>query len=784
MNSRRAGKIFAFVFALALVSGAQPGATKEAVAEVSASAASAELPSLTLVSPVSGFSQPLSIAHAGDGSGRLFVAEQGGRIRIVKNGAILSTPFLDISSRISAGGERGLLGLAFPPDYPSKRYFYVNYTDTAGNTVIARFRVSADPNVADPASEQVVLRINQPYPNHNGGQLAFSPRDGYLYIGMGDGGSGGDPENRAQNSSELLGKVLRIDTETGSPATYNVPATNPFVSRTGFRPEIWSLGLRNPWRFSFDRQTADLYVADVGQGAWEEVNFQSSASAGGENYGWRIMEGTHCFNPSTGCNTSGLTIPVAEYSHSLGCSVTGGYVYRGRLYPRMHGLYIYGDYCSGRIWGLRREGSAWQNTLLLDTTHNISTFGEDEAGNLYLANIGNGTIYTLIDATPAPAASSVQFSAARYTATEGVASVPITVTRTGSSDGTVTVGYEVSDQTARQKSDYTLAAGRLTFAPGETSKSFDLLVNEDSYAETTPETVRLTLNTPTGGATLGTQNTATLDINDNGDTGTGANPIDDTNIFVGQHYHDFLNRQADAGGQAFWTSQITACGSDAACIDDRRQNVSAAFFLSIEFQSTGYLVYRFEKASFNRQVRYEPFLRDVRRLAEGVIVGQTGWEARLEANRQAFAAEWVERAEFKLVYDAKSNAEYVNALFANTGATPTDAERQALIDGLNASTETRATVLLKLSENGSVYNKLYNPAFVLMQYFGYLRRNPDDAPDNNLVGYNFWLAKMNEFSQPGEDVRVESVALGRAKRAQMVRSFLVSGEYRERFGRP
>ena len=782
MKTRRRGKIFASVFALALALVSLAGTKREAVAEASAAAA-AELPVLALVSPVSGFSQPLSIAHAGDGSGRLFVAEQGGRIRIVKNGAILSTPFLDISGRISTGGERGLLGLAFPPGYPEKRYFYVNYTDTAGHTVIARYRVSADPNVADPASEQVLLRVNQPYANHNGGQLAFSPRDGYLYIGMGDGGSGGDPENRAQNPQELLGKVLRLDTETGSPATYHVPTTNPFVNRTGFRPEIWSLGLRNPWRFSFDRQTADLYVADVGQGAWEEVNFQTALSAGGENYGWRIMEGNHCFNPSTGCNTAGLTLPVAEYSHSLGCSITGGYTYRGDVYPRMRGLYIYGDYCSGRIWGLRREASEWQNTLLLDTAHNISTFGEDEAGNLYLANISNGTIYTLIDATPSPAASSVQFGAARYTATEGVAAVPITVTRTGSSDGTVTVGYEVSDQTARQKSDYTLAAGRLTFAPGETSKSFDLLVNEDSYAESTPETVRLTLNTPTGGATLGAQTTATLDLNDNGDTGTGANPIDDTNIFVGQHYHDFLNRQADAGGQAFWASQIAACGADAACIDDRRQNVSAAFFLSIEFQSTGYLVYRFEKASFNRQVRYEPFLRDVRRLSEGVIVGQTGWEARLEANRQAFAREWTERAEFRLVYDGKSNAEYVNALFANTGATPTDAERQALIDGLNASTETRATVLLKLSENGAVYNKLYNPAFVLMQYFGYLRRNPDDAPDNNLVGYNFWLNKMNEFSQPGEDVRVESVALGRAKRAQMVRSFLVSGEYRERFGR-
>ena len=278
-------------------------------------AQSSDLPSLLLTSPVTGLAQPVTITHAGDGSGRMFVAEQAGRIRIIRNGTLAPTPFLDLGSRISTGGERGLLGLAFPPGFATRQHFYVNYTNPAGNIVIARYRVSVgNPDVADFNSEQVVLVVDHPnFANHNGGQLAFSPRDGYLYIGTGDGGSGGDPNNRAQNGNDLLGKILRIDVETGTPATYTVPASNPFVGTTGFRSEIWALGLRNPWRFSFDHQTNDLFVADVGQGNFEEVNFQPATSEGGENYGWRIMEGLHCFNPSN-CSSNGLTLPVTEYT--------------------------------------------------------------------------------------------------------------------------------------------------------------------------------------------------------------------------------------------------------------------------------------------------------------------------------------------------------------------------------------------------------------------------------------------------------------------------------------
>jgi glucose/arabinose dehydrogenase len=270
------------------------------------------IPQLSLVPIAEGFTHPIHITHAGDGSGRLFIVEQGGLIRIIKNGSLLTTPFLDVSSLLkSSDGEQGLLSVAFPPGYADKQYFYIDYTGTqgVGDTVIARYHTTADPDIADPASAQTLLMIVQPFTNHNGGQLDFGP-DGYLYIGMGDGGSGGDLLNNAQNPLSLLGKILRIDVESILDP-YISPPTNPFIGNAGYRPEIWALGLRNPWRFSFDRETGDIYIADVGQNLYEEVNIQPAASAGGENYGWNIMEGFHCFS-SASCNQSGLTLPVVE----------------------------------------------------------------------------------------------------------------------------------------------------------------------------------------------------------------------------------------------------------------------------------------------------------------------------------------------------------------------------------------------------------------------------------------------------------------------------------------
>jgi hypothetical protein len=335
---------------------------------------------------------PVGIVNAGDGSGRLFILEQAGVIRIIDGGTAVTTPFLDISASVSCCGERGLLGLAFHPDHATNGRFYVNYTNAAGHTVIARYNVSAtDPNIADPLSAQIVLQIDQPAENHNGGQLAFGP-DGYLYIASGDGGGVGDPAGNGQNNETLLGKILRIDVDGGS--SYAVPPSNPLVNQPG-RDEIWATGLRNPWRFSFDRATGDLLIADVGQSSLEEVNFQAAGSTALRNYGWSIMEGTACFQPPTGCDQTGLTLPVLEYPHQDGnCSITGGFRYRGASQP-IDGKYIYGDYCSGRIWAAKPGLAPWSTVELIDSNLFISSFGEDEDGELYVADHFAGGVYRI-----------------------------------------------------------------------------------------------------------------------------------------------------------------------------------------------------------------------------------------------------------------------------------------------------------------------------------------------------------------------------------------------------
>jgi hypothetical protein len=348
-----------------------------------------------LVVFASGLTTPVCIAHAGDS--RLFVVNQHGLVMMVNSvGNVNPVPFLDISSRVVYGGERGLLGIAFHPDYKSNGYFYVNYVGKGDSTHISRFSVSAgNPDFAEPSSELKLMTIYQPYTNHNGGDLCFGP-DGYLYIGLGDGGSSGDPENRAQNRMELLGKMLRIDVNHGNP--YSIPTTNPYNASLSIRNEIWAYGLRNPWRFSFDRLTGDLWIADVGQDVYEEIDFQPATSAGGENYGWRCYEGNTPYN-SVGCNSpSNYTFPIYVYPHNPECSFTGGYVNRYSQSSPYYGYYFFSDYCSDKIWTLHKVSGNWVvETFGQFPNNNFSTFGEDVAGRLYVAGITSGTVYRITD---------------------------------------------------------------------------------------------------------------------------------------------------------------------------------------------------------------------------------------------------------------------------------------------------------------------------------------------------------------------------------------------------
>ena len=353
-------------------------------------------PALTTVrlDPVtSNLREPTSVTGAGDGSGRLFVTERPGRVRTLRDGVVTPRPFLDLSPLVKTEGpEQGLLDLVFHPDFAHNGLFYVSYTDQDDALVVARYRVSSDPDAADPASALTLLRVAKPTEYHNGGELAFGP-DGYLYIGVGDGGEAGDPHNNAQSTNLLLGKLLRLDVNSGSP--YAVPPDNPFVSRAHYRPEIWALGLRNPWRFTFDARTGDLYMGDVGQDDYEEVDFQPRSSPGGENYGWNQVEGFHCYKP--GCDPTPYVPPVAEYPHDSACNaVIGGVVYRGTAQPALYGGYFFADACSGRLWSLTRApDGAWTKTPLVDRTVVISSFGTDDEGEVYVVGLDGGTLYRL-----------------------------------------------------------------------------------------------------------------------------------------------------------------------------------------------------------------------------------------------------------------------------------------------------------------------------------------------------------------------------------------------------
>jgi glucose/arabinose dehydrogenase len=353
----------------------------------------------TLTPVATGFNSPLDLEQPNDNSGRLFVVQQDGTIRIIQNSALLAQPFLDISSKVTNSVEMGLLGMTFHPSFAQNRKFYVNYVRTLATgqiqSVIAEYLASvANANLSDSASERILLTVNQTgnFPNHKAGQLAFGP-DGLLYFGLGDGGGGGDPFGNGQNANTLLAKMMRIDVNSADPGLqYHIPADNPFVAGGGL-PEIWAVGFRNPWRFSFDPPSGRMFIADVGQSAFEEIDI----GAKGANFGWNIMEGLHCFNPPSGCNTAGLTLPIAEYDHSEGNAVMGGYVYRGTAVPSLQGMYVFGDFGTGKIFTLQETSpNVWTRTLVATTGKSISSFGRDQNGELYVVDIGTGTVFKIV----------------------------------------------------------------------------------------------------------------------------------------------------------------------------------------------------------------------------------------------------------------------------------------------------------------------------------------------------------------------------------------------------
>ena len=357
-----------------------------------------------------GLELPVQVTHAGDGSGRIFVVEQGGRIKVVQNGVANDEPFLDISDRITCCGELGLMNVAFPPSFKASQQFYVSYTNLDRDIVVSRFSTTNDGAIAELASEEILLAVSQPHHAHNGGSLAFGPHDGYLYVGIGDGGSEGRPVHFPQDPQLLLGKILRIDVESGA-GPYVIPATNPFIGDDGFRDEIWALGLRNPWGFAFDGQTGEFYIPDTGHNDREELNFQPATSVGGENYGWPTIEGTRCPKIEDlpyPCSQAGIfDPPVAEYDHTRGCAIVGGVVYRGSEIPQLRGRFLFADFCRGDIWSLQKWDSvestgstqeshgAWQSELVLSASLPVSSIGEDEDGNLYVTGYADGTIYLI-----------------------------------------------------------------------------------------------------------------------------------------------------------------------------------------------------------------------------------------------------------------------------------------------------------------------------------------------------------------------------------------------------
>ncbi len=665
-----------------------------------------------------GLTSPTAMAFAPDG--RLFVCQQAGQLRVIKNGALLATPFVTLT--VNSSGERGLLGVAFDPNFATNNFIYVYYTATtpAIHNRVSRFTANGD--VALAGSELAILDLeNLGATNHNGGAIHFGP-DGMLYVAVGENANSAN----SQSLGNRLGKLLRINSDGTIPAN---PTTFPGIagSTSGLNQAIWSVGLRNPYTFTFNPLTGRLFINDVGQSTWEEIN----DGIAGSNYGWSLCEG-FCSPPN-----ANFRDPLFEYGHgssaTTGCAITGGAFYSPNVanFPNdYNGKYFYAEFCTG--WIRRFDPGTGTDTAFATGISSPVDLIVTADGSLYYLARGTGSVFRV-----------------RYNApTSTFGEVAGRVTR--SSDGTGISGVVVQLAGAQTRKTITDANGNYRFDNVQTSGVYNLMPSRANFSFNPPERSFSQLGNSSDAPFNGTY------------AGTTNNPLDTPEYFVRQHYLDFLSREPDESGFNFWSDQVISCGSDAACIDRKRVNVSAAYFLSIEFQQTGGLVNGLYRVSFDRRPFYSEFVPDTQTVGQYVVVGKTGWENQLETNRQAFVDAWVQRPSFYSAYGSLSDAAYVDTLVSHTGVRFTANERNALVNSLTNQTATRAGVLRQIAEDSRYVSAKFNETFVMMEYFGYLRRDPDAS------GLAFWLQKLNDFS-------------GNFEQADMVKAFIVSGEFRDRF---
>jgi glucose/arabinose dehydrogenase len=673
----------------------------------------------------SGLTNPTAMAFASDG--RLFVCQQGGQLRVIKDGSLLPTPFVSLT--VDSNGERGLLGVAFDPNFATNNFIYVYYTATtpAVHNRVSRFTASAaNPDVATVGSEVVIFDLNNlsSASNHNGGAIHFGP-DGKLYIAVGENANAAN----SQSLGNLLGKILRINSDG------TIPSDNPTTfggisgSPSGNNRAIWSVGLRNPYTFTFQPSSGRLFINDVGQNTWEEIN----DGIAGSNYGWSTCEG-FCSPPN-----ASFRDPLFEYGHgsspTTGCAITGGAFYNPTTanFPSDYvGKYFFAEFCSG--WIRRFDPATSMSTPFATGISSPVDLVVTADGSLYYLARGAGTVFR------------VRFNGP--TATFG----DVTGRVTNSSDGSGVSGAVIRLTGSQNRKTITDVNGNYRFETVDTSGVYTL----------TPSRVNFSFN-PSERALTQLANSTDAPFTAIS-AGTSNNPLDTPEYFVRQHYLDFLGREPDEAGFNFWGDQIVGCGSDALCRERRRVNVSAAYFLSIEFQQTGGLVNSLYRTSFERRPFYSEFVPDSQTVGQNVTVGRTGWENQLETNKQAFVNAWVQRAAFVSAYGGLADDVYVDTLISHTGVTFTNGERNALVNGLINHTATRAGVLRQIAEDSRFVSLKFNETFVMMEYFGYLRRDPDTS------GYNFWLNKLNQFN-------------GNFEQAEMVKAFIVSSEYRDRFPR-